>query len=114
MLMQVVSAAYIPSARFARIRRPAPSCQPSNPQPRRRQVSRTDGHSVATIPSGATTWRATSDSGRRSVVSTVPALIVDVRYHRVVFVLSHHDRLDLATDLELTTGQGCQVPGRSV
>src|SRR5215204_3680196 len=58
-----IIAANLPLARFAKISRPAASCHGSNVIPSfTRQVCSTCGQPVETIPVGAETFRANSDS----------------------------------------------------
>src|SRR5690349_15432410 len=114
MLMTTVSEAYEPSDRFAKISLPAPSCQPSKCQPRRRHVSNTFGHDVEAMPSGVMTWRATSESRRWSVAGAVEGFVVSVGDNRMVLILGDHDGLDLAADLKLTARQGGKVASRRV
>src|SRR5690625_614199 len=55
-------AAYFPSARRPKTSCPSPSCQPSKSMPKSAHVSRICHQPVVLMPSGMTTWRATSDS----------------------------------------------------
>src|SRR5690349_14740762 len=91
------------------MRRPASNCQRSKPQPSRLQVCATEGHSVEAMPSGATTKRATSDSGRRLVAGAVPDFVIGVHDHRVILVLRDDDGLDLLADLELPARECSEV-----
>ncbi len=67
-----IVAANVPSARFAKASRPDWFCHGSNVSPSFvRHVCSTDGHPVDTIPEGATTFRATSES------FGVPGFVID-------------------------------------
>src|SRR5215207_9494603 len=104
-----VSAAYKPSARFAKIARPAPSCHGSNANPNSPHVSRTAGQPVDTMPRGNTTCLASSDS------FAGPTFISSRRRPtHLVTTIRIVDRLNLLSDQQQLPRQRRQIPWRRV
>src|SRR5690625_605070 len=99
-------AAYIPSPRFARIARPAPSCHSSNESPNSSHFSRTAGQPVVSIPVGKTMWRASSESFPDRVFSwATPGCLL---------LVTGVDRLDRVHNLTKALRQRGQVTSRRV
>src|SRR5689334_13937681 len=103
-----IVAAYLPSARLARISRPTSGCQGRNRMPSSAHLLSTEGQPVDVTPFGATTCRAISES------RGVERFVGDFDTLGGLLVGGGVQRLDLLGDLEQPARERSQVAGRAV